>query len=225
MPLQQRIALGELALLVDTCPHRRGATAVRAQLEGGQWTWAGDYVYEAASFENELYHYTFELGAALPDGGHVLVQHYVACDYDGCDRTRFYAVKPAGAVELIADETLSEAWGVGDDGAFWYSDRTGYSIGYHVASATWTYRWDGAGFQRQPGPVLKAEYANWPCPDGVVQPVDAVTGLDVGDPIPVTRGAAIEVLATHPEGTAPVFEYRVGEDQFWAENWTQTCAG
>ncbi len=224
-PSEQRIPLGERALVVETCPHHRGATAVRAQLEGGTWSWEGDYVYDAASFEYEMNHYAFELVGALGHGGFALAQRYVTCDLDGCDRVRFYRVDPVGTVRLIADDTIATSWEVGPRGTLRYVERTGYSMGYHIASAAWTYRWDGRAFVRQPKPTLAAEYAAWPCPDGEVQPVDPATGEATGAPIPLSQGAPIEVLAVDPEQPGSLFEYRVGGQRFWAKNWTQTCAG
>jgi phospholipase/carboxylesterase len=225
LPSEQRIRLGQRALVVETCRQGDAATAVRARLEGGTWAWAGDYVYDAPASENELLRYTFEAGGALRGGGQALVLRYVACDYDGCDRVRFYRVDPAGRVSLIADETQATSWGTGPGGAFSYTERTGYSLGYHVASAAWTYRWDGEAFQRQPKAVLKAEYERWPCPDGEVQPVEPSTGQPVGEPIPVPRGAPIEVLDVDPDQPGVLFEYRLGDQRFWAKDWTQTCAG
>ncbi len=220
----QRLALGEQALIVHRCAIGDG-TAVQAELEGSGWSWKGDFVWEAPAFENEMLRYHFVAGGPLGDGRQVLVLSYVACDLDGCDRVRFYAVDPSGMVEILADDTQSTAWGPGPEGAFEYVERTGYSMGYHVASAAWTYRWEGGRFVRQPQPKLKAEYGRWPCPTSQVQPVDPASGQAEGEPIPVRQGAEIEVLAVDPAQPGALFQYELGEQTFWALNWTQTCAG
>jgi hypothetical protein len=225
MPSVQRIPLGERGLLVNTCPHPRGATAVSANLQGGDWSWKGEYVYEQPAGENEMWHDSFEAGGALGDGGHAVVHRYVTCDFDGCDRVGFYGVDPAGAVSVLATDTIATSWGLGPDGTFQYVERTGYSMGYHVASAAWTYTWKDGAFERQPEPVLKAEYERWPCPAGEVQPVNPESGEPEGAPISVSQGAPIQVLAVEPAQPGVLFEYKLGEFQFWAKDWTQTCAG
>jgi phospholipase/carboxylesterase len=225
MPAELRIPLGARALVVDSCSRGRDVTAVRARLEGGDWTWVGDYAWDEPSFENEVFFYQFEHGGQLAVDTHVLVLHYTTCDVEGCDLVRFYTVDARGQVSILADELQATGWGAGPDGAFHYVERTGYSIGYHIASAEWTYRWNGASFERQPEPVLTAEYANWPCQDSEVQPVDPATGQPSGDPVPVKQGAPIEVLAVDPEHPSMRFEYRVSGQRFWADDWQQICAG
>jgi phospholipase/carboxylesterase len=223
-PSEQRIPVGERTVVVETCPGSGGSTAVRARLEGGSWEWRGDYVYDAPSWDNERV-YAFEHAGALAGGEHLLSLSYTTCEFDGCDRVAFLLVEAKGVVSAIAEDTQAHAWGVGDDGSFHYVEKTGYSPGYHIASAAFVYRWNGESFERQRPPVLTAEYASWPCPAGQVQPVRRATRQPSGDPIPVPQGAPIEVLATDPRELGSLFEYRVGDQRFWALNWTQTCAG
>jgi len=223
--VEQRVILEGNTVVVEACPHEAGFTAVRARVDGGSWTWQGDYDFERPAWENDSIYYHFQRAGILDDGRAVLALSYHTCDHDGCDKVRFYGVAPDGSVSVLADDTQAHAWGNVAHGAFQYVDRTGYSMGYHVASAGWTYRWDGEQLMRQPNPDLVAEYPTWPCPDSTVQPVDKNSREPVGEPIAVPQGAPIEVLSTSPREPGTLFEYQVEGQRFWALNWTQTCAG
>ncbi len=223
-PTTERISIGSRTLLVETCSADSGTTAVRASLEGSTWAWKGDFVYDEPSWENAAKLYIFEHGGSMPDGEEILALSYSTCEHDGCGGMAFYLVEPEGLVVSLTQETQAHGFGV-RDGAFEYVERTGYSMGYHIASATWTYRYEGGHFLRQPGPVLQAEYERWPCPTGQVQPVDRATLAPIGDPVPVPQGAPIEVLDVDDGRPGELFEYKVNEQRFWAHNWQQSCAG
>jgi phospholipase/carboxylesterase len=220
----QRVPLGERALWVETCPVPGGTTAVRARLEGGDWAWQGDYDFEHPSWENERVHGFEHVGRVLDDQD-VLAMSYTACEHDGCDRVAFLLVEPDGAVSTLAEQTRAHAWGVAEDGSFHYVEKTGYSMGYHIASAAFTYRWAGQGLERQAPPIPKAEYERWPCPASTVQPVGRGDRQPVGEPLAVPQGAPIRVLATDPREPGRMFEYEVEGRRFWALDWQQTCAG
>ncbi len=125
--------MGDRALLLETCPVPGGTTAIRARLEGGSWTWQGGYDFDNPSWENERV-YGFEHIGRVMGGNDILAMSYTVCEHDGCDRVAFLMVEAGGAVNTLAEDTVAHEWGVGDDGSFHYVEKTGYSMGYHIAS-------------------------------------------------------------------------------------------
>lgn len=217
--------MGDRAFVALSCPRDDGSTVVRAWLEGGDWTWESSNVYEEPDFENEILYHRFEHVGALSSGEHVLAHFHHDCELENCDRTDILFISPDGTVAVIVAETQAGRVSISPSGDLEYQEKTAYSAGYHVASAEFTYRWDGSAFERQPDPVLRAEYDTWPCPDSEVVPVDRSNGEPAGEPIPVQRGGTIEVLDADSGHPGELFEYRVGEQRFWAKGWMQTCAG
>lgn len=217
LPRKATSALGERQIVLEHCTVDGSERLVSARLKDSNWVWSAP--------ETETDH-RFEWVGTDETGGGIMVLRFWECPMDGCERASFFRTDAEGFTQQMGHVTKAHWWAIGSDGQLQYRIKDGFQEGYSVASANQAYAWDGQQYAPQGDPTPATEITTWPCDDADVSIVDPTSGEPSGDAVRVVNGDAIEAIqigTAFPLGT--LFQYRVNDQEFWARDWQQQCAG